>query len=178
MTAHPRHPVYSPITFVQNIAKVLADESADGACPDAILHIRVAEAMRERPDVIDYAFIARRLVKHWHAVSNKISNQTDGGYVATLFVKVGKGVSFQMKQMTIPELQAWDDTNAGIVTRFNTTMAQRHERIMTWIRELTSRRDLPTLGDVQRVLHGYVEKLAEDPFALMPALAEEDSEDE
>jgi hypothetical protein len=173
MSRHERL-VFSPVTFVQNIANAIAaDKLYRGTCPDTILKIRVAEALRGSPEAIDYAYFGGRLVTHFHSISNKTLNKAKGFYIPGVFIKVQDGLSVQMRRMELPHLDLWDELDDGLTKRFNDKMGRKRAYRQEWRGHFKRRPELPFLEDVQREIYGYVEKPTEDPF-----VEDDDDEDE
>jgi hypothetical protein len=160
MTIHSRRlPVGSPFVFVHRIAKAITKEGhSAGVLHDTILRTRVAAALSERPELVDWPLLSTWMVKAYHSSTNAALNKAPDLYIPTLYVRIGKGLSVEMQQMTLPHIDLLDDTTRAVKTRFNATIDRKLETFAGWRTDLAHHPEMPTLGDVQRDLRGYVDR--------------------
>ena len=174
--------IYSnPIFFVQCHFDRLTREN-DGRLPDiSQLRIRVAQGLEEDPGLFNLPDIARKFCKDWDRASHKvISNQIgEVVFVPSVAITVAPRVRVRMDSLYFEDLVTWDELERKARSNYervtDARIGYRNQRLA----ELTQYPELKKLGDVERVLHGYVPDLASEmPFTVPVDLGGEEMADD
>jgi hypothetical protein len=165
-------PAFQSYTVVQNIIKQL--RGANGETDDATIEARIAQFRRENPETVNWDKIGKSDLAFYHKTTNKLLNKRPGFYMPNIDIKIAKRRNVMMSMSVERHLLSWKTMDHENLKTLAESVARKDVYRDGWIDELRRHRELQTLGDVQRVLHKYVDDPIED--AVAEAVAEAEAE--
>ena len=174
------HIIYpDAVLFVARHFNAIAGAN-NGRLPSvSLLDERIAKSIEADPTLLNPMFIARSLRKRWEKANHKvISKDGEVVFIPSAAITVARGLRVRMDSLQLPlDMLAWGETEQRARVNYNRTMDGRDAYRKLRLKESALHPELPTLGEVERALHGYVPGTADEtPFTTAP-IESEDEED-